>query len=451
MKFPRYHHEKPHRDVEKMLSAYNHVKHKTNVWNAFVDSDLPGVNDDDFSIIPRVLPASYWPTLRQSVYLITKFALRLLSLPEREIRAIVPNGPVRDHLLDELEVLRFRRGRITGSFRYDMAIVGPPDEDHPPFLLEINEIGFDGLARSTFFQKTLLDLMPELRARLRSLDTAAAEVRNMQRLGKRVARIQYDDYNWDEQYFLKIAQQMGSEMRLISPTQFGRKIGKDSPLLEKRPLKIINNRVTFGDPWRPDAVNMSFAYGLKDYREGHKMYRSLVEAKTPQYGPFLTGLVAAKTVLVLLDDPLLRKKLLGSSKLLASSILPAHLLSGPMATTSLQNPRDWVLKQTDGCGGEQVFMNRDLERQLRRIPVRERHEWVLQKKTKLNLIGVNGLLSRPKQAISDLGVFVQYDWADNRFLNFEIGGLMTRATNRSLKVNVSGGGSQVAVLLDRAR
>ena len=96
-------------------------------------------------------------------------------------------------------------------------------------------------------------------------------------------------------------------------------------------------------------------------------------------------------------------------------------------------------------------MNREMIRQLRRIPVRFGHEWVLQQKTKLNMIDINGILSRPRQGISDLGVFVQYDWAKDRFLHFEVGGLMCRATNKSLKVNVSGGGCQVAVLLDRGQ
>ncbi len=450
MKFLGYHHEKPHADLAKQLSRYHQTDHKTNVWNAFVDSDLPGITDDDFSIIPRVLPMSYWPTLEKNVYLVTKFALKLLSLPEKEIRAIIPKGPTRDHLLDQLEVLKFRRGRITGSFRYDMAIVGPPDKHHPPVLLEINEIGFDGLARSSFFQKVLLDLMPDLRGRLKSLDTAAAEVRNMRRLGKKIMRIQYDEYNWDEQYLYQIAQEMGSELKLVSPSQFGQKIGKECPLLEQHRVKVIKNKVTIGKNWQPDAVNFSFAYGLKDYQECHPMYRSLVEARTPQYGPFLTGLVAAKTILVLLDDPLLRKKLLGSSKALQASILPAHILSSPEAQIILKKPHEWVIKHTDGCGGSQVFMNKELDEELRKIPSKRRHEWVLQKKTELNLIDVNGILSRPKQAISDLGVFVQYDWADGRFQKFEIGGLMCRATNKSLKVNVSSGGSQVAVLLDRA-
>lgn len=452
MKFTGYYQEKPHPDLLKKLSRYNHNEHKVNIWNAFADSNLPNITEDDFSILPRVLPNSYWPTLSKSVYLITKFALKLLSLPEREIRAIIPKGPVRDHLLDQLEVLRFRNGRITGSFRYDMAIVGAPKPGNPPLLLEINEIGFDGLARSSFFQKVLLDLMPDLRGRLKSLDTAAAEVRNMKRLGNKIMRIQYDDYNWDEQYLYQIAKEMGSELRLVSPAQFKQKIGKESPLLEKHEVKVIKNKVTIDQNWSPDAVNFSFAYGLKDYQESHPMYRSLVEAKTPQYGAFLTGLVAAKTILVLLDDPLLRKKLLGSSASdLSPSILAAHLLSSEEAAQCLKSPQDWVIKHTDGCGGTQVFMNKELEEQVRKTRTKNRHEWVLQKKTQLNLIDVNGILSRPKQAISDLGVFVQYDWADNRFQKFEIGGLMCRATNRSLKVNVSGGGSQVAVLLDRAK
>lgn len=452
MKFLKYHHEKPHPNVGHTLSRYSNSDHKVAVWNNFVDSKLLGINDDDFSIVPRVLPQSYWPTLNRRVRLVTQFALALLSLPEREIRAIIPKGPVRDHLLDELEVLRFRNGRITGSFRYDMAIVGPPDSHHPPCLLEINEIGFDGLARSTFFQNALLDLIPELRGRVRALDTAAAEVRNMQRLGKRVVRIQYNDYNWDEDFLYQTAQKMGSELKLVSPTQFKVKIDKkECPLLERLPLHVKKGHVHIGDDWRPDAINFSFAYGLKDYQEAHPMYRSIVEAKTPQYGSFLTGLIASKTILVLMDDPLLRKKLLGSSASLNGSILPAHLLSSPKGEEALKSPHDWVLKHTDGCGGAQVYMDKALEKQLRKITPKKRHEWVLQQKTKLNLIDVNGILSRPKQAISDLGVFVQYDWVDGRFRHFEIGGLMCRATNKSLKVNVSSGGLQVAVFLDKAK
>jgi hypothetical protein len=73
----------------------------------------------------------------------------------------------------------------------------------------------------------------------------------------------------------------------------------------------------------------------------------------------------------------------------------------------------------------------------------------MQKKTQLNTIDVNGILSRKKNAISDLGVFVHYDWENGKFRHFEVGGLMTRATNHGLKVNVSSGGLQVAVMLDR--
>ena len=183
---------------------------------------------------------------------------------------------------------------------------------------------------------------------------------------------------------------MGSEIRLISPAQFGLEIDDDFPLLEKERIKFVNDRAVIGKDWRPNALNMSFAYTLDDYVEGHALYNRLVRSKTPQCGPFLTGLVATKTILVLLADPLLRKKLLGSSDALTDSVLPAHLLFDSESENSLRRSRDWVLKYTDGFGGERVFMNRDLERQLLRIPARRRHEWVLQKKTELNLISVNG-------------------------------------------------------------
>jgi len=451
MKFPGYHYERPREETEKLIREYNNGNQKIEIWNAFVDSNLSGVTDDDFSIIPRAIPLSYWPTLRRSVYEITKFTMKLLSLPEREIRAIVPRGPVRDHLLDKLEVLKHRNGRITGSYRFDMAVVDPPTPHNPPYLLEINEIGFDGLARSSFFQKTLLEHMPSLRGRLKSLDTAAAEIRNMQRLGNKIARIQYDSYNWDEEYLVQTAERMNTEIRLISPTLFKQKFSlKDYPRLYQESMRLKNRKTIVGKNWFPDAVNMSFAYGMKDYHEGHALYRDVIRSKTPQYGPFLTGLVASKTVLVLLADPLLRKKLLGSSRTLQDAILPAHLLSELMDENRLKDARDWVLKHADGCGGAEVFMNAELEKQLRKISPKHRHEWVLQKKTQLNLIDVNGILSRPKKAISDLGVFVEYDWANGKFQHFEIGGLMCRATNKSLKVNVSSGGLQVAVFLDRS-
>ncbi len=451
MKFVDYHLEQPKSALARKLAKACNKDMKTAVWNAFVDSDLAGITDDDFSVLPRVLPASYFPSIKRTAYLITKFTMKLLSLPEKELRAIVPSGPIRDHLLDNLEVLKFRNGRITGSYRFDMAIVDPPDPRHPPQLLELNEIGFDGLARSSFFQKTLLELMPQFKGRFKSLDTAAAEVRNMQRLGTEIARIQYDSYNWDEEYLVRTAAKMGAKIRLISPSQFGLAIDNDQDdcrLLEKKPVRLINGRTAIGSNWYPDALNFSFAYTLDDYKEGHALYRSIVRSKTPQYGPFLTGLVAAKTILTLLADPMLQKKFLGSSTRLGSSILPAELLSHSKASPA-EMRRDRVLKFTDGYGGKHVFMNQELVKQLARIPKQKQHEWVLQKKIKLNLIELDGLLSRPKQGISDLGVFVEFDWSKGAFQHFEVGGLMSRATNKSLKVNVSSGGCQVAVLLDR--
>ncbi len=215
IKFTKHYHEKPKSELNKKLAVVNTHDGKIKVWNAFVDSQLPDITEDDYSIIPRILPASYFSSIEKSAFLITKFALKLLSLPEAEIRAIIPAGPIRDHLLNELKVVKFRHRRMTGSFRFDMAIVGPPTHRNPPLLLEINEIGFDGLARSSFFQKTFLHLNPHLKTRLRSLDTAAAEVTNMSRLGRRIARLQYNSYNWDEQYLFQTAQHLNLDLRLF--------------------------------------------------------------------------------------------------------------------------------------------------------------------------------------------------------------------------------------------
>jgi len=64
---------------------------------------------------------------------------------------------------------------------------------------------------------------------------------------------------------------------------------------------------------------------------------------------------------------------------------------------------------------------------------------------------VDGILSRPRRVIADLGVYLNYDWNGRKFTHLTVGGFITRATNRSLKVNVSGGGIQVPVMFDRSK
>lgn len=432
-------------------NLYNkHVKNdlKTNLWNAFVDSNLSGINEDDCTIFPRILPGSYLPVIEKVSRELSLFSLRFLSLPEKEIRAILPEGPIRDFLIDDLQVLKYRNGRITGSFRFDMAIVGEPEKENPPKLLELNEIGFDGLARSSFIQKTMLEIMPELGRHVFALDTAKAEAQNMRRLGKKIARFQYDSYNWEEEVLIQKAKAEGVDVRMISPKQFRAQPGKEEPLLLKENVALSKGRIKIGSDYYPDGLQMGFSYELSDYKMAAQMYRDIVRSKTPMYGSFLTGLVASKIILVLFSDPSLRRKLLGTADALKDVILPATVLKGREEEVK-NHYQDKVIKHIDGMGGEMVFMDQDLLRTLKKIPPKERGHWVLQERTKLNTILVNGILSKPRRVISDLGVFVQYDWSKDKFQHFGVGGFITRATNRSFKVNVSGGGIQVPVMFTK--
>ncbi len=448
MKFKNYFQESPSPATKRILKTYDNTDHKNSVWNVFTESPLDGINEDDFSILPRLIPESYFPVIEKTAKDLTQFLLSICSLPPAEIRAMVPKGPVRDYLINDLGVLKYQPKRLTGSFRFDMAIVGKPDAAHPPKLLEVNEIGFDGLARSTYFQNTLLELMPKLRSKVIALDTAAAEVRNMNRLGRDIARIQYDCYNWDEEFLKLTAEKMGSNLHLVTPAQFNTIVDEDFPLLQKHHFFFPEGRVRMGKDLHPDALNMSFAFTLSDLKRDKALYQKLLRSKTPQYGPLITSLVASKNILILLSDPQLRKRFLGASETLGNSILPAYSLAGNVEKVR-KNVSELVIKHADGFGGQQVFMDKELLKTIAKTPKARHHEWVIQQKTKLNMIDVNGILSRRKSAISDLGVFVHYDWEDGKFTHFEVGGLMSRATNTGLKVNVSSGGLQAAVMLER--
>jgi hypothetical protein len=379
--------------------------------------------------------------------------MKLLSLPDKELRAILLPTPVTSYLIDELGVLKHRRRRMTGSLRFDMALVGAPVPSNPPKLLEVNEIGFDGTGRSSYIQETLFRIFPKLRVRLKCLDTAASEVGNMRRLGRKLVRFQYDSYNWEEEVLVMKAKKAGLDLQLIQPTAFEVDPHDDCPLLLRRRVTFPGGRVSTGnDKKQPDAFQISYSFNLKDYEEAPNFFRNLVRSNTPQYSPFITGLIAPKTILILLADLSLRRLMLGSSRAenLAPSILHAKLLSDNEDELKRLCSR-YVLKHADGMGGEMVYVGKKIPSVMKRIRKKDHKYWVAHDRVKLNTMDVDGFLSRRRRVISDLGVFIHYDWNGKSFDHFKVGGFITRATNRSFKVNVSGGGIQVPVMFDRAR
>jgi len=432
------------------LSKINRSEYKINLWNEFVDSNLIGITEEDCGIFPRVLPLSYLQEIKKASYKICLFTMKLLELPTAELKAILPEGPIRDFLIYELEVLKHRPQQLVGSFRYDMAIVGEAIKGNPPKLLEINDIGFGGISRSTYLQRTLFNLQPSWKKKYLTLDATKAESKNYLALGNSLARFQYDAYDWEEQTLLQEAKKNGVNIQLISPKQLKfRWDANEYPLMVQSPVNLKNNKILIGDNWSPHALQMGYSFELKDFMRHPEMYRRIIKSATPQYSPFITGLVASKSILVLLSDKHLQRKLIGSSQAFQNAILPAQLLS-EHRQEALKNYKNYVLKHADGLGGEKVFFDRDLVQQIKKVPKSKESEWVLQQRTKLNTIELEGTLSKKRKLIADLGVFVQYQWGKGKFQHFEVGGFITRATNKSYKVNVSGGGIQVPVFFDKS-
>lgn len=431
-------------------------QHKINLWNQFVDSNLIGITEEDCGILPRLLPYSYLSEIKRTAFDICLFAMKLLDLPTKELKSILPRGPIRDFLIDELDILKFRPLHRIGSLRFDMAIEGDAAKGNPPKLLEINDIGFGGISRATYLQNSLLNLLPQLKKQVYVIDAARAECRNYQSLGNSMARFQYDAYDWEEEVLIQEAAKKGITIKLISPSPLRFKWDhNDYPLLESQKLSFSKGKLVLSSTeypekkWKPDLIQMGFSFELKDFMRAPEMYHSLIRSSTPQYSPFITGLIASKAILVLLDDKNLRQRLLGSSKKLNSAILSAHMLES-IRDEVHENYKNYVLKHVDGLGGERVYFDQDLLKQLQKIPKNKQHEWIAQERIKLNAIDLEGTLSLKRKLIADLGVFVQYQWNRGHFQHFSLGGFITRATNRSYKVNVSGGGIQVPVFFDKA-
>ena len=67
-----HHHENSPISVRTLLNKNNNYKHKVAVWNAFVDSHLSGISEDDCHILPRILPGSYLPIIQKTAREIVK-------------------------------------------------------------------------------------------------------------------------------------------------------------------------------------------------------------------------------------------------------------------------------------------------------------------------------------------------------------------------------------------
>ncbi len=281
-------------------------------------------------------------------------------------------------------------------------------------------------------------------------DTAASEARNVRRLGKKFVRFQYEGYNWEEEVILARAKKIGLDMRLVLPTAFKVRPDEDCTLLTRERVWRDGETIRIGsDPHPPDAFQVAYSFELKDFQEAPDFFRMLTRSTTPHYSPFITGLIAPKTILTALADRNILTKLIGESRAerLAATIVPARLLAGHEKATRA-HPSRKVLKFADGMGGEHVFVGKKIPARLKKIPTRDHRYWVVQDRIDLNTIDVDGFLSRRRRVVADLGVFIHYDWDGTRFTNFSVGGFITRATNRGFKVNVSGGGIQVPVMFE---
>ena len=118
--------------------------------NSFVDSNLSGINEDDCDIIPRVLPGNYCPHTER----LRKSRLPYgFSLARSRDKSHIPCTPIRDMLINELKVLKYRSQRITGSFRFDMAVVEIQNQEMRQNYLKLMKLALMAWLDPPLFRK----------------------------------------------------------------------------------------------------------------------------------------------------------------------------------------------------------------------------------------------------------------------------------------------------------
>ncbi len=102
---------------------------------------------------------------------------------------------------------------------------------------------------------------------------------------------------------------------------------------------------------------------------------------------------------------------------------------------------------------DHVFFDDEIVEQIK-APGFDRTDWCLQRRIRLNTIDVDPVPNGPRKGISDLAVYVCFDYDPTRLVNkrlrdFYIASLFTRCSGDNLRVNVSRGGCVVPVYVSK--
>ncbi len=433
--------EVPDEQTLAVLDAVDFGALRKNFFGAIIDDRYLGPDLEDFSLVPRVFPASYMRVIEDAA---THLSGAILTLATREKKFLL------DHLSTDARwntlikrhgILDQAPSRLVGELRYDFAIAGPLTPGNPPQLMEINGAALGLYAFASFLPKTLKALVPL--DHLTYTDVAGSFVELCARVGPQIASFFPGNLFWGDHL---LAERMDS-LHLITPVDI--------------PNAHLWPRLRHAD-WRFDGDGKLSLYidGQWQRMDGFRWARVFTPRDVERFGGLLAGVIKSPTtiymshprvefasnkgVLPLLCDPRFLKAELHVAE--PANVMRYVTPSRSLADAGFPRRRDWkdlVVKHNFGSGGEGVFVGDAIEGAAAKID--DPAAWIVQDRHELNQMYARLLFTSDRPLRMDLGVFVNYDFYDGKLQYLRVAGVVARGSNRAL-VNVTQGGAAIPVL-----
>jgi hypothetical protein len=436
--------EVPDERTMAVLDAVDYSALRKRFFDAIIDDGYLGPDLEDFSLIPRVFPAAYMRVIEDAALNLTRAILTLASKDKQFILKHLPADERWNILINRHGILDQTPARLVGELRYDFAIAGPLTEANPPQLMEINGAALGLYAFASFLPKTLKALVDL--EHLTYTDVAENFVDLCRRVGPHIASFFPGNLFWGDHL---LAQAMDS-LHLITPV--------DVPNAHLWP------RLRRAD-WRfdDDGKLSLFIDGTWQRMDGFRWARVFTLRDIEKFGDLLAGVMRSpatlymshprvefssnKGVLPLLCDARFLKRELGVAE--PEKVTRYVTPSRSLADAGFPKRADWkdlVIKHNFGSGGDGVFVGEAIATTGGRVD--DPAAWIVQDRHELNQMYARLLFTSDRPVRMDLGVFVNYDFADGELKYLRVGGVVARGSNRQL-VNVTQGGAAIPVLWPR--
>ena len=444
--FESHYHEQLPKEVKRIFEA-NRKKAKLALESRLLEKNvtMDGERIMPTSYLPRILPKNYEPIVEKACRLLTEAMLE--TAYENPLSLNLPG--LNRSLIDNMHILEIMPKKAIATCRYDFAISGNPSENNPPKLLEVNCVDYGGTGWVPNTINAFFETLPELSGIVSCKDIIADMAKNFSRMGKKALFITAGETSFpDYALFEREMKNQGIILSSISDDEL-------RAIYDTKKVKFSHNGIDI----QTGAIkgHYDFIYPRSFSTRGEIAYlknilTDIIENSVPVYDNFFGILLENKSAHTSFREEARKLFCEENFEFIDKVFVNSTALDSCLKEELLRNPRNRVLKYSDGHMGKKVFANSAMAPVLKAI--KRTSGWLAQDFVEINTAELEPLHSKRFRGIVDLSVYVSYAFDSSkprgeRMEEFSVSGYLCRSSGSSYKVNVSSGGCFVPVFFSK--